>query len=84
MRAFFLVFMVALVIASASSMAQAETLFFSFTDRIQDAWGCSPSGPCSIPFSFIDTPVTDVVGLFFSFDSVTGDYYYCVINCLET
>jgi len=74
MRAFFLVCMVALVIASASSVAQAETLFFSFTDRIQDAWGCSPSGPCSIPFSFIETPVTDVVGLFFSFDNVTGDY----------
>ncbi|HYU34150.1 MAG TPA: hypothetical protein VEW48_18505 [Thermoanaerobaculia bacterium] len=53
--------------------ASAETLSFSFVDRANDAWGCSSSG-CGIPFPSIVGPATDVVGLSFGFDNVTGTY----------
>lgn len=63
-----------LATALGISRAQANMLEFSFSDPVNDAWGCPPSAACTTPFLNIVGPVTDVVGLFFSFDNVTGDY----------
>ncbi len=64
----------AVVTALGTSRAQALPLSFSFTDSVNDAFGCPPSAACTTPFPNIVGPVTDVVGLFFSFDNATGDY----------
>ena len=69
----------AVVTALGTSRAQAVPLSFSFTDPVNDAFGCLPLPPgffgdCPTPFPDIVGPVTDVVGLFFSFDNATGVY----------
>lgn len=78
-KTFMLPLLKALVVFSVlvtlgTSRAQATNLEFSFVDPLEDAWGCAPPGPCDIPFSSADDPITDAIRLVFRFNNVTGNY----------
>ena len=69
-------FMCGLLLAFGSSTLaiKADRVSVSFTDPVEDAFGCPPSAACTTPFQSIIGPVTDVVGLVLSFDNATGNY----------
>ena len=65
---------IGLIASLGISEAQASLLSFSFADPTNDAWGCPPAAACTVPFLSISGVATDVVGLTFRFDNVSGAY----------